>query len=402
MLGRHGLVSLRISSLTHYSRTLSTIWSRRSGIRRAVRITAVLADIASVSRYRYAVFTTCADARKTLEEVAPMKFDQLIQNNAVCAKLGIDYPICQAGMYSVAYGQLAAAVSNAGALGVIGSAFMEPEQLRREILTVQSETDRPFGVDILFAEVSGDDETTTGYTREVEEHIEVTFELRVPVIISGLGNPGSIIKRAHAAGVTVMSLVGSVPQALKVEASGVDIVIASGMEGGGHVGHIGTLPLVGAVVDAVSVPVLAAGGLADGRGLVAALALGAQGVWMGTRFIATDEARGHINYKQKIVDTTVGGTVITRGHSGKTTRIIRNSFSDYWAAHEKDIKPFPYQLREVGQPGSVLGRVDGDVDNGVLAAGQSSGLVHSIKPAGKVVDDILNEARAVFTRWHAS
>jgi enoyl-[acyl-carrier protein] reductase II len=327
-----------------------------------------------------------------------MTHGSILIDTPLTKRLGITYPICQAGMYSVAYGDLAGAVSAAGGLGVIGSAFMDADTLRQEIRTARAHTDRPVGVDILFAEVSGSDATSTGYTAEVEAHIEVTFEERVPIIVSGLGNPHRIIERAHAAGVIVMSLVGTVRQALTVEASGVDVVIASGMEGGGHVGHIGTLPLVSAVVDAVNVPVLAAGGLADGRALVAALALGAQGVWMGTRFIATREARGHDNYKQKIVDTDVAGTVITRGHSGKTTRIIRNQFSDYWAQHPEDIKPFPFQLREVGQPASVAGRIHGDVDNGVLAAGQSSGVVHDIPAAGDLVRQIVAEAEQVLSR----
>jgi len=328
-----------------------------------------------------------------------MPLIDILENNPLCRMLGIRYPVCQAGMYSVAYGKLAAAVSNAGGLGVIGSAFMDPEQLRREIQLVKNETDKPYGVDILFAEVQGGDATTSGYSQEVEEHIEVTFEEGASVIVSGLGNPGRIVQRAHDAGMKVMSLVGTSRQAQKVEASGVDAVIASGNEGGGHVGRVGTLPLVAKVVDSVNIPVLAAGGISDGRGLVAALALGAQGVWMGTRFIATEEARGHINYKQKIVDIDEDGTTVTRGHSGKTARIIRNKFTEYWAAHEDDIKPFPYQLREVGEPASVRGRMEGDIEHGVLAAGQGSGVIDSIPPAGAVVEQIMSEAKAVLEGW---
>lgn len=328
-----------------------------------------------------------------------MSLTNILKDNALCRLLGIAHPVCQAGMYSVAYGKLAAAVSNAGGLGVIGSAFMDPEELRREIQLVKNETDKPYGVDILFAEVLGDDPTASGYTKEVEEHIEVTFEEGASVIVSGLGNPAPIIPRAHAAGMKVMSLVGTSRQARKVEAAGVDAVIASGHEGGGHVGRVGTLPLVAKVVDSVNIPVLAAGGISDGRGLVAALALGAQGVWMGTRFIATEEARGHLNYKQKIVDIDEDGTIVTRGHSGKTARIIRNKFTDYWSAHEAEIKPFPYQLREVGEPASVLGRIEGDAENGVLAAGQGSGVINAIPPAGDVVRQIMQEARDVLEGW---
>lgn len=328
-----------------------------------------------------------------------MPLTDILEDTPFCRMLGIRYPICQAGMYSVAYGRLAAAVSEAGGLGVIGSAFMKPDDLRREIRLVREETDKPYGVDILFAEVSGGDETASGYASEVEEHIEATFEEGASVIVSGLGNPGRIVPRAHEAGMKVMALVGTSRQAKKVEAAGVDAVIASGSEGGGHVGRVATLPLVAKVVDSVNIPVLAAGGITDGRGLVAALALGAQGVWMGTRFIATEEARGHINYKRKIVEIDEDGTIVTRGHSGKTARIIRNRFTDYWAAHEADIKPFPYQLREVGEPASVRGRMEGDTENGVLAAGQGSGVIGSIPPAGDLVRQIIAEACNVLEGW---
>jgi len=331
-----------------------------------------------------------------------MPLTGILEDTSFCRMLGIRFPICQAGMYSVAYGQLAAAVSDAGGLGVIGSAFMKPDDLRQEIRLVKETTDKPFGVDILFAEVSGGDDTASGYTQEVEEHIEATFEEDVPVIVSGLGNPGRIVPRAHDAGMKVMALVGTSRQAKKVEAAGVDVVIASGSEGGGHVGRVATLPLVAKVVDSVKIPVLAAGGISDGRGLIAALALGAQGVWMGTRFIATQEARGHINYKQRIVDIDEDGTIVTRGHSGKTARIIRNRFTDYWTAHEADIKPFPYQLREVGEPASVRGRMEGDTENGVLAAGQGSGVIGSIPPAGELVHRIVAEARDVLDGWSGS
>jgi enoyl-[acyl-carrier protein] reductase II len=321
----------------------------------------------------------------------------LFDNNPICKLLGVKYPICQAGMYSVAYGELAAAVSKAGGLGVIGSAFMSPEQLRAEIQLVKNETDKPYGVDILFAEAKGSDAASRNYTQEVKEHIDVTFSEDVPVIISGLGNPSSIVEKAHAAGIVVMSLIGTSRQALSVEASGVDVIIASGIEGGGHVGRVGTLPLVAKVADLVNIPVIAAGGLADGRALVAALALGAHGVWMGTRFIATEEARGHINYKNKITEIDEDGTTITRANSGKTARIIKNTFTEYWKQNEEKIKPFPAQLREVGLEASIAGRMEGDIDNGVLAAGQSSGLIEKIKPAGDVISDIVKQAEEVLS-----
>ena len=328
-----------------------------------------------------------------------MDFDKMLADNPLCQRLGIRYPILQAGMFQVALGRLAAAVSEAGGLGMIGSAFMSPEELREQIRLVRDHTSAPFGVDVLFARAEGSDAHSTGYTRQVEEHIEVVFSEEVPVLVSGLGNPAAVLPRAHQAGMTVLSLVGNVRQARRLAAAGVDFIIASGSDGGGHVGRVGTAALVPAVVDAVDVPVLAAGGLADGRGLVAALAFGACGVWMGTRFITTEEARGHDNYKQKIVDIDDEGTVVSRANSGKPNRMIRNRFTESWEGRETEILPFPRQMLEVGQAASVAGRLEGDTENGVLPAGQSSALIHEVKPAGQVVRDIVAEARAVFERW---
>lgn len=327
-----------------------------------------------------------------------MSADPMFADNPLCRLLGIRYPICQAGMYQVAYGPLAAAVSNAGGLGVIGSAYMEPSRLREEIRIARNETDKPFGVDILFAKTSGGGATIEAYEREVRAHIDVTFEERVPIIVSGLGDPGAIIPQSKAAGMKIMALVGTAKQAKAVERSGVDAVIASGHEGGGHVGRIGTILLVPSVVDQVKIPVVAAGGLADGRGLVAALALGAVGVWMGTRFIATVEARGHENYKRRITEIDEDGTIVTRAHSGKTNRMIRNEFTRSWEGRDAEIKPYPLQLKEIGEPASHRGRIEGDVVNGVLPAGQSAALIDKVEQAGEVVETIARQAAQVLKR----
>ena len=322
----------------------------------------------------------------------------LFAGNPICRLLGIRYPICQAGMYQVAYGPLAAAVSNAGGLGVIGSAYMAPEKLREEIRIAKASTDKPFGVDILFAKTAGGGATIEAYEREVRAHIDVTFEEGVPVLVAGLGDPGAIVPQAHAAGMTVMALVGTAKQARAVEQSGVDAVIASGHEGGGHVGRIGTIVLVPRVVDQVRIPVIAAGGLADGRGLVAALALGAAGVWMGTRFIATKEARGHDNYKRRITEIDEDGTIVTRAHSGKPNRMIRNDFTKAWEGREREIKPYPHQLKEVGEPASYRGRIEGDLINGVLPSGQSAALIDRVEAAGDVVESIARQAGDILAR----
>lgn len=241
----------------------------------------------------------------------------------ICERLGIEHPVFQAGMGWVARADLAAAVSEAGGLGVVGAgSTMDGEQLRAEIRRVRELTDKPFGVDILFATVRAEGERVARYTDTVRQMIEAVLEERVPVLVSGLGSPAAVVPAAHQRGIYVMSVVGAVRHAEKAVADGVDAVIASGMDGGGHVGRIGTAALAPAVVDAVEVPVLAGGGLADGRGLAAALAFGAQGVWMGTRFIATAESRSHDNYKHRIAETDVAGTVVTRAHSGKPCRLI--------------------------------------------------------------------------------
>lgn len=324
--------------------------------------------------------------------------DTVLKSTAACRLLGIQWPVMQAGMGQVAHGALAGAASAAGGLGVIGAGYMSADQLRTEIAVVRALTGNPFGVDILFGKVATDDQGSAQYAQRVQDQIAVSLDERVPVLISGLGNPRGVIDDAHARGIKVMSVVGNVRQAKRVAEDGVDAVIASGAEGGGHVGRIGTISLVPQVVDAVEVPVIAGGGLADGRGLVACLALGAAGMWLGTRFIVTFESRSHDNYKHKIVEIDEEGTVITKAHSGKPCRLIRNDFTNYWESHADEIKPYPQQLLEVGEPATILGRIDGEVDRGVLPAGQSCGLITSVKGAGSVVEDIIAEARAVLDR----
>ena len=317
----------------------------------------------------------------------------------ICERLGIEYPVFQAGMGWVARAELAAAVSEAGGLGVIGAgSTLNKEGLLAEINGVRERTDKPFGVDILFATIRAEGAEVAQYTDAVQGMIEVVLEENVPVLISGLGSPKAVVPEAHERGIYVMSVVGAVRHAQKAVADGVDAVIATGCDGGGHVGRVGTVALIPAIVDAVDVPVLAGGGLTDGRGLAAAMAFGAQGLWMGTRFIATEEAFAHRNYKDKIVDTDTAGTVITTAHSGKPCRLIRNGYTTSWESCTDEIFPFPLQGQKYGHPASELGRHKGDVENGVLPAGQSSGLIHSIKPAGDVVHDIVAEAEGVLGR----
>ncbi|MBI4831812.1 MAG: nitronate monooxygenase [Candidatus Lindowbacteria bacterium] len=260
---------------------------------------------------------------------------------SLCDLLGIEKPIIQAGMGFVARSELAAAVSNAGGLGVIGAAFLSHDQLREEIRKTRELTDKPFGVDILFATYGrpSSDPRIEEFTDEVRCQIDIVFEERVPVLASGLGNPAPVVPQAHELGIKVIAVVGNTKNAKRVAAGGVDIIAAQGYDGGGHTGRVGTFTLVPAVCDCVKQPVVAAGGVADGRGLVAALAFGAVGVWVGTRFVASKEAVGHMNYKNRIVEIDDEGTTRTRCFTGKPCRVIKNQTTAVCGEKKKDSDP---------------------------------------------------------------
>jgi enoyl-[acyl-carrier protein] reductase II len=307
---------------------------------------------------------------------------------ALTETLGIEYPIIQAGMGGVAMGELTAAVSNAGGLGVIGGAMLTADGLREEIRKVKDMTDKPFAVDLLLAEgMPG-----------LAQQIEAVYEEGVPVFASGLGNPAPYAAEMHGRGMKIIAVVGNVRNARRCAEGGTDIIVAQGHEGGGHTGRIATLALVPQVVDAVKpLPVAAAGGIADGRGLVAALALGACGIWVGTRFVATQEAFGHLNYKNKIVESNEEGTVITKAFTGKTCRVIRNKYADDWLGREDEIKPFPFQLMVDGYKlEAAIGR--GDTEIGFMPAGQVSGLIHRLEKAEDVVRAFIEEADEVLAQ----
>jgi enoyl-[acyl-carrier protein] reductase II len=307
---------------------------------------------------------------------------------ALTETLGIEYPIIQAGMGGVAMADLTAAVSNAGGLGVIGGAMLTADGLREEIRKVKDMTDKPFAVDLLLAEgMPG-----------LAEQIEAVYEEGVPVFASGLGNPAPYAAEMHRRGMKIIAVVGNVRNARRCAEGGTDIIVAQGHEGGGHTGRIATLALVPQVVDAVKpLPVVAAGGIADGRGLVAALALGACGIWVGTRFVATQEAFSHLNYKNKIVESTEEGTVITKAFTGKTCRVIRNKYADDWLGREDEIKPFPFQLMVDGYKlDAAIGR--GDTEIGFMPAGQISGLIHRLEKAEDVVRAFIEEADEVLAQ----
>ena len=309
----------------------------------------------------------------------------------LCDLLGIEHPILLAGMGGVSYAPLAAAVSNAGGYGVLGMAGTTPDFIRDQMAQVRSLTDKPFGVDLLAA-------TPDALTAAVD----VIIAGGASSFIAGLGVPLPIIERLKGAGLKVMVVCGAVKHAVKAQQAGCDAVICQGGEGGGHTGLVGTLPLVAQAVDAVSIPVVAAGGLHDGRGLAAALALGAQGVWMGTRFIASTEAHAGDLYRQAVLEAADEDTVRTRSYSGKPMRVRKNAWVDDWEGRAADIQPFPQQAMisiQAGALGGIGGQIEGlDADKSCFAMGQSAGGIREVLPAGEIVRRVMAEAEAAIVR----
>lgn len=307
---------------------------------------------------------------------------------AICDQLGIDYPILLAGMGGVSYAQVTAAVSEAGAFGCLGAAAMPHDEMRREIAQVKALTAKPFGVDLL-----------TASPRDMVPLVETICSSGARAFVAGLGVPAQVVELCHRYGVLVINMCGKVSHAIRAVEAGCDIVVAQGTEAGGHTGQIATMPLVPMIVDAVKVPVLAAGGIFDGRGLVAALALGAQGIWMGTRFIASTEARAHPKYKDKIVATDESGTVVTRAYSGKTMRAIRTRYTDEWEGKRDELQPFPMQAARATQDGvwHILAGPDTGLDpeRDCMPAGQSAGGITAVKSCGEIVSDIMRQAEAI-------
>jgi len=252
-------------------------------------------------------------------------------------------------------------------------------------------TDKPFGVDLLAAS-----------PESLTASVDVIIDEGASAFVAGLGVPMPIMQKLKAAGVKVMVVCGAVKHAVKAEQAGCDAVICQGGEGGGHTGLVGTMPLVAQAVEAVKIPVAAAGGLYDGRGLAAALALGAQGVWMGTRFIASNEAHAGAMYHEAILEAEDGDTVRTRCYSGKPMRVKKNAYVDHWESRPQDIQPFPIQAGisvRNNAMGGIGGQLEGlDPDKSCFAMGQSAGGVHDVRPAGDIVRSIMAEAHAAIAR----
>lgn len=308
--------------------------------------------------------------------------------------LDIEHPVMLAGMGGVSYSAVAAAVSDAGGFGCLGASTMSNDRMVREMELVREATTRPFGVDLL-----------TAAPGDMVAQVELIIAGGGTMFVAGLGVPREVIDLCHDHQVLVGSMCGKVRHAIAAVEAGCDVVIAQGTEAGGHTGQVATMALVPQVVDAVGerVPVVAAGGLFDGRGLAAALALGADGIWVGTRFIATPEAYGVAGYKDRLLGAREDDTTISRGFTGKTCRVLRNDYTQYWETHPDELAPFPAQfLRSMEDGANHLGlgpeAEDIDLDREFLPAGQGVGAIDELVPAGELVRRFVAEATAVLDR----
>ena len=295
--------------------------------------------------------------------------------------LGIEQPIIQGAMAWIADARLAAAVSNAGGLGIIACGSAPLSWVREQVELARTLTDKPFGVNIMLM------------NPEAPQLAELLAELRVPVITTGAGNPGNYIDRWKEAGAKVVPVVASSALAKRMERCGADAVIAEGCEAGGHIGELTTMALTPAVCDAVSIPVIAAGGVADGRGFVAAFALGAEAVQIGTRFLTAYECGIHEAYKQKVLAAKDSDTIVTGRDNGHPVRQLKNKFSRGIRKMEADTQVSADEV-EAALAGSLHRAVEGDVDNGSLMSGQVACLIGDEKSAQEIVDDLMREALA--------
>ena len=296
--------------------------------------------------------------------------------------LGTEFPIIQGGMANIATGAFAAAVSNAGAMGVVASGGMDAEALRREIRAARAATDKPFGVNLMLM------------NPHIEELAQMVAEEGVSLVTTGAGNPGKYIPAWKEAGIKVFPVVAAPVLAKRLERYGVDGFIAEGTESGGHVGEMTTMALIPQVVDAVDVPVVAAGGIADGRQMAAAFALGACGVQVGTCLLASVECPIHDNYKQAVIKAKATDTVVTGRSTGAPVRVLKNKMAQAYLQMEKNSPPRE-ELEKLTLGSLRRAVVDGDVDNGSFMAGQVAGMVREIRPLREIFQSLMEGCQAV-------
>ena len=296
--------------------------------------------------------------------------------------LGTKYPFIQGGMANIATGEFAAACSNAGALGMIATGGWDGDRLRQEIRRAKELTDKPFGVNLMLMSPYADDIA------------QIILEEGVKVVTTGAGNPGKYIPAWKEKGIKVMPVVAAAVLAKRLERYGIDGIIAEGCESGGHIGELTTMALVPQVVDAVSVPVIAAGGIADGRQLTAAFALGTCGVQVGTCLLASEECPIHVNYKQAVLKAGANDTTVTGRSTGAPVRVLKNKMArEYLRMEKKDV---PLEEMEQLTLGSLRKAVfDGDVDGGSFMAGQVAGMVHELRPLRQIFEELMAGYAAV-------
>ena len=304
-------------------------------------------------------------------------------NTKICELLGIRYPIFQGGMAWVADAALAAAVSNAGGLGIIAAMNMNGEQLRAEIGRLREVCDKPFGVNVMLM------------SPHAAEVADVIVEESVPVVTTGAGNPLTYMKKWIEAGVKVIPVVASVALAQMVAKRGAAAVVAEGGESGGHIGEANTMALVPQVADGIDIPVIAAGGIADGRGYAAALMLGAEGIQMGTRFLVAKECNIHPNFKAKVLKAGDSSTMVSGRRLGHPVRSLKTPFARKFAELEKDASVSDEQLSEFGAGALRKAVTEGDDVNGAFMCGQVAGLVKSEQSCKEILEEITAQAEKV-------
>ena len=306
--------------------------------------------------------------------------------SAITELLGIEYPIFQGGMAWIAESTLAAAVSNAGGLGIIAGGSAPIDYLRDQIRRCKSLTDKPFGVNIMLM------------SPNAEELAQLVIDEKVPVVTTGAGNPGKFMAAWKEAGVKVVPVVPSVALAVRMERAGADAVIAEGTESGGHIGENTTMCLVPQVVDAVDIPVIAAGGIADGRGVAASFMLGAQGVQVGTRFLAADECQIHPTYKELVVKAKDTDSVVTGRYTGHPCRNVKTKFSKKLASGESNGSITPDEFEELTL-GSLRKAVqDGNLDEGSFLCGAIAGMINDVKPCKDIVEEMFAQAEQLLNK----
>ncbi len=297
--------------------------------------------------------------------------------------LNVKYPIIQGGMAWVAEANLAAAVSNAGGFGIIAAGNAPAEVVEKEIIKARTLTDKPFGVNIMLM------------SPFVNDIIRVCIEQKVSAVTTGAGNPGTYIDDLKSAGIKVIPVVPSVALAKRMERNGVDAVICEGQEAGGHIGELTTMTLVPMVCDAVSIPVIAAGGIADGRGFAAAIMLGACGVQVGTRFLSANECVIHDNYKQLVIDAKDTGTVVTGRYTGHPVRTLKNKFARNLLKAENEVSVEEFE--KLGSGSLKAAVVDGNIEAGSFMAGQIAGMVNKKQSCKEIVTDIITEGKQLLS-----